>query len=92
MLACHPYLRYTLFLQAAGATTAKVVYPEDEEVLKRTVLVGNLSPLVNLEQVRPYLRTLPLVLPVLVIRNSSLSIRQEEGASLDLIVRVGLNI
>lgn len=38
-------------LQAAGATAAKVVYPEDEDELKKTVLVGNLSPLVNLEQV-----------------------------------------
>ena len=38
-------------LQGAAAYKAKVDFPEDRELLARTVIVGEMNPAVNLEQV-----------------------------------------
>ncbi len=40
-----------LSLQGAAAYKAKVNFPEDKELLARTVIVGEMNPAVNLEQV-----------------------------------------
>ena len=38
-------------LQGAAAYKAKVTFPEDKDILARTVIVGEMNPAVNLEQV-----------------------------------------
>ena len=38
-------------LQGSAAYKARVKFPEDKEVLNRTVLVGDMNPVVTLEQV-----------------------------------------
>jgi hypothetical protein len=40
-----------VLLQGPQALAAKVTFPDDEELLNKTVIVGNLSPLVNIDQV-----------------------------------------
>lgn len=53
VIAC-PVLTYSLFSQGSGAYKAKVKFPEDKDVMERTVLVGDMNPLVTLEQVPLY--------------------------------------
>lgn len=40
-------------LQGASAYKAKVTFPEDDDKLGKTVIVGEMNPAVNLEQVKP---------------------------------------
>ncbi len=44
-----------VLLQGPQALAAKVTFPDDEELLNKTVIVGNLSPLVNIDQVESLL-------------------------------------
>jgi hypothetical protein len=39
-------------VQGSGAYKAKVKFPEDKDVMERTVIVGDMNPLVTLDQVR----------------------------------------
>lgn len=41
----------TLALQGAQAHAAGVLFPSDDEVLQRTILIANINPLINTEQV-----------------------------------------
>lgn len=40
-----------LALQGAQAHAAGVLFPSDDEVLQRTILIANINPLINTEQV-----------------------------------------
>ena len=42
-------------LQGAQAHAAGVLFPSDDEVLQRTILIANINPLINTEQVRSHL-------------------------------------
>ena len=41
-----------LLLQGAQAHAAGVLFPSDDDTLHRTILIANINPLVNTEQVR----------------------------------------
>jgi len=41
-----------VLLQGAQAHAAGVLFPSDDDTLHRTILIANINPLVNTEQVR----------------------------------------
>ena len=50
MLSCAPDVELVL-LQGAQAHAAGVLFPSDDDTLHRTILIANINPLVNTEQV-----------------------------------------
>lgn len=50
MMACSAGVELVL-LQGAQAHAAGVLFPSDDDTLHRTILIANINPLVNTEQV-----------------------------------------